>query len=60
MLKTAKKAELKNNDTEIKKIRKQIVSNLMSKLSVKNKHEIPKIENNLNMGLVRMLLIAKN
>ena len=31
---------------------KQIVSNLMSKLSVKNKHEVPKIEKIiLNMGL---------
>ena len=31
---------------------KEIVSNLMSKLSLKNKHEVPKIEKIiLNMGL---------
>ena len=43
-----------NNDLPVSKItyEKQIVSNLMSKLSVKNRHEVPKIDKIiLNMGL---------
>ena len=30
---------------------KEIVTKFMSKLSLKNKHDVPKVENILNMGL---------
>ena len=40
---------------------KEITKNLMSKLALKNIHEVPKIEKIiLNMGLVKMLQMEKN
>ena len=40
---------------------KEIISKLMSKLDVKNKHQVPKFEKIiLNMGLEKTLLMEKN